>query len=333
MKKRIFTGLTATGDLTIGNYLGAIKNILESQDKEDKEVFLFIADLHGLTEQITAKEIRANVLNHLKIYLAAGIDVNKVKLFVQSSIIGHTELAWFLTVNSTMGQLSRLTQFKDKSQKQANKTKSIPTGIFMYPTLMAADILLYNADEIPLGEDQRQHLELTRDLAQKINKKYKLHLQIPKMIVAKEGAKIFALQNPDKKMSKSDSNLNNTIFLLDDEKVIAKKINNAITDSENKVYFDPINKPGVSNLMTIYGALNNLSMKEAEEKLKTLDYKELKQTVIKTLNELLLPLQKKYNELTKKDIIEALAVNKDYVQEEAYKTLKVVKERFGLIYE
>ncbi len=331
--KRILTGITPSNELTIGNYIGAIKQILVMQENPQNETFLFIADLHALTNPITPKELKETTLSHIKIYLAAGVDPKKVKMFLQSSIYGHTELCWYLTINTSLGQLSRLTQFKDKSQKQKNKTESIPTGLLMYPVLMAADILLYNANIIPLGKDQTQHMEIARDLAEKMNKKYKTNLVVPEIKTPKAGAKIMALKEPTKKMSKSDDNSDNTIFLLDDEKALTRKIMTALTDSENKVYYDVEKKPGVSNLITIYAAMKGIELKKAESELKDLDYKSFKEAVLNVVLKTLLPLQKKYYQITEKDVKKALNINKDYIQKEAEKTLGNIKEKMGFIYE
>lgn len=333
MKKkqlRIISGLTATGELTIGNYLGAIKNILELQNDESKELILFVADLHGLTIPLKPNVIHDNIISHLKLYLAAGIDVKRVKLFIQSRINGHTDLAWLLMTNTTIGQLSRMTQYKDKSVRQSNKTENLPTGILMYPTLMAADIILYNCDGVIVGKDQQQHLELTRDIVLKINRDYQLDLKVPKTLTPAIGAKIMALKEPTKKMSKSDKNRDNTIFLLDDEKTITKKINNALTDNENKVYYDFENKVGVTNLINIYAAIKGIELETSIKQLTLLDYKELKATLISAILDILLPLQAKYHKITTETIDEALKENELFIQNEANKTLTTIKKAFGL---
>lgn len=326
--KKVVSGITATGDLTLGNYLGAIKYLVEAQDHYD--LYMFLADLHGLTVPIEPDVIRSNIKKQLKTYLACGIDVNKTKLFRQSDINGHTEFFYYLSTISNEGQLKRMTQYKDKSIKNANNTEQVPLGIMLYPILMVGDILLYNADGVMVGEDQKQHIELTRDLAERLNKKYKTDFNIPEPIIAKEGARIMALRTPTKKMSKSDSNLNETIFLLDDPEIARKKIMTALTDSENKVYYDVENKPGVSNLLTIYASIKNIKISEAENELKNLEYKEFKEEIANLVVELLTNIQSKYNNLTDNDVQKALESNKKEIQNVANNTIKKVRKAFGM---
>ncbi len=273
--KKLVSGITATGKLTLGNYLGAIKNFIKLQHEYDS--YFFVADLHALTIEISPAELRKNRKDIFALYLACGIDPEKSTIFFQSDVPEHSELYWILTNNSTIGELSRMTQFKDKSSKvkSSNGTESIPTGLFMYPILMASDILLYNADAIPVGHDQIQHVELTRDLANRINNKYNLNLTLPNAIVPKVGAKIKSLTEPEKKMSKSDTNPKSTIYLLDDPIVAYNKIMKAVTDSENKIYISE-NKPGITNLLTIYASLNEISIQEAEIIFKEKNYLDLK---------------------------------------------------------
>lgn len=327
--KKYITGITATGKLTLGNYIGAIKMIREYQEK-NVDIHMFVADLHALTLPINPKILKENILEQLKIYLALGIDVKKIKLFRQSEIIGHTELFYYLTCNSFKGQLERMTQFKDKSIKNKNNTENIPLGLLLYPVLMAADILLYDVDGVIVGQDQKQHLELTRDLAQRMNSSYNLDLKIPEPIIPKIGAKIMALKTPTKKMSKSDSDKNETIFLLDGPEIIRKKIMESLTDSENKVYYDTKNKPGVSNLLTIYSALNNVSIEETEKKFKDLNYKEFKTAIADEVIKVLEPIQKKYKSLTEKDVRKALDYNKKDIQKTASKILKKIEKGIGI---
>lgn len=329
-KERIVAGITATGNLTLGNYIGAIKNLLEYQNKNKYDIYMFVADLHALSLPIDPIVLKKNIRQQLALYMACGIDVKKTKLFKQSEILGHSDMFYFLTTISNEGQLKRMTQYKDKAQKNPNKTEQIPLGLLMYPILMAGDILIYNADGVIVGQDQKQHLELTRDLAERLRKKYKIDINIPKPIILKEGGKIMALKTPTKKMSKSDTDVNETIFLLDDEDTIIKKIKTSLTDSENKVYFDKENKPGVSNLLTIYSTINNITIKEAVEKFKDKNYKDFKEEVSKTIIGLLSPIQKKYFSLKEEEINNALNYNKKEIQKNADETIDKIKKGFGI---
>ncbi len=326
--KRIVSGITATGNLTLGNYLGSIKNLVKAQN--EYEVFMFVADLHAITLPIEPETLKENVRKQLATYLACGIDVEKTKLFKQSEIIGHTELFYYLTTISNEGQLKRMTQYKDKSIKNANKTENIPLGLLMYPILMASDIILYNADGVIVGADQKQHLELTRDLVERMNSRFELKFKSPEPIISKSGAKIMALKTPTKKMSKSDDDPNETIYLLDDVELVRKKIMSSLTDSENKVYYDLENKPGVSNLITIYSSINEISIEEAENKLKDLNYKDFKETVANTVIELLMEIQKKYSSISNEDIRNKLNLNKDKIQTIAFENLKQISKAIGM---
>ncbi|BDV02559.1 MAG: tryptophan--tRNA ligase [Candidatus Hepatoplasma vulgare] len=330
--KRIVSGITATGNLHIGNYIGAIQYLLKEQDKNN-ELFVFVADLHGLTIPIDPKLINQNTKEIIKLYLACGLDPKKVKLFVQSEIKEHTELFYLLSTLTNIGQLERMTQYKDKMIKQKNKTNVIPTGILIYPILMVADILLYNPDSVIVGQDQKQHIELTKLLAQKLNNNYDLKFKIPEaQIVKKEGgSKIMALRNPEGKMSKSDNEKNNTIFLLDSLEDINKKITTALTDSENKIKYDPIKKPGISNLITIYSAFSNLSIKEIEDKFKDSNYKNFKEEISNVIINRLKIIQSNFSKLTDKDIKEALKLNRDEIKKIAANSVNKVKKNMGLL--
>ncbi len=328
MKKRIVSGITATGNLTLGNYIGSIRNLVKAQD--EYEVFMFVADLHGITLPIDPQVLRENVRKQLALYLACGIDVTKTKLFKQSEINGHSEIFYYLTTLSNEGQLKRMTQYKDKSLKNANGSEQIPLGLLVYPILMAGDILLYNVDGVIVGQDQKQHLELTRDLADRLNSRFNLDFKKPEPIIQKVGAKIMALKTPTKKMSKSDEDENETIYLLDDLEVARKKIMTSLTDSENKVYYDIENKPGVSNLLTIYSVINNITIEEAEEKFKEANYKEFKEGVADAVVELLSSIQDKYNKIDDNIVREALDVNKEEIQKVATANLEIIKEGFGI---
>ncbi|CAL59041.1 Tryptophan--tRNA ligase [Mycoplasmopsis agalactiae] len=300
MIKRLISGIKPTGDLTLGNYIGAIKNFVKLQD--EYEAYYFVADLHSLTMgDNNAVELEKRRKEIVVTYLACGLDPNKCTIFYQSDIYEHTLVQWLLTCETTMGELSRMTQYKDKSQsalKQANGTEKIPVGIFMYPTLMASDILIYDADFVPIGDDQVQHLELTKMLAERINKKYQLDLKIPNGIIPKEGARIKSLSDPTAKMSKSEKTLKGTIYLNDDPEVAYKKIMKSVTDSENKVYISN-DKPGILNLLNIYAALTNISLLEAEAKFKDSNYAEFKTAVATVVKNELIKIQEKYEEAYK----------------------------------
>ncbi len=329
MKERVVTGITATGKLTLGNYLGAIKNMIKMQD--EYEMFVFVADLHALTTYIDPETLRKNKEDIFALYLACGLDPKKTTLFFQSDVQEHSELNWIITTITNMGELSRMTQFKDKTQnvvKQDNGTEMIPTGLFVYPSLMAADIILYNPKFVPVGIDQKQHLELTQKLVKRINSKYKLDFNEPKPIITKIGAKIKSLQNPEAKMSKSDKNENASIYLLDDPEVAYKKIQRAITDSENKIYISE-EKPGVLNLLTIFAALKNISLEEGEAHFKNKNYKELKEEVGLVVKQLLIDIQSKYKDALK--LVESVSkLGARQAKEVAAKNLLKIQKAFGL---
>lgn len=293
-KKRMISGIKPTGKLTLGNYIGAINQFISYQD--EYEMYVFIADLHALTLPIDAKELRQNTKDLISIYLACGLDPKKVVLFKQSDVHEHAELGYIITCNSNMGELSRMTQYKDKTAKM-NDRQSIPTGIFIYPGLMAADILLYDADYVPVGIDQKQHVELCRDIALRFNHKFGDTFKVPEPMIPVMGAKIMDLQEPTRKMSKSSENTKGVIFLLDDEVTIRKKIMSAVTDSDNFVSYDPINKPGISNLLTIYASLKNISIHDASNYFKDYNYGSLKKEVADIVVQKLLAIQSKYHEI------------------------------------
>lgn len=295
-KKVLLSGITATGKLTIANYIGAIKNMVNLQEKYDS--YIFIADLHALTLPIEPEQLNKNKNDLFALYLACGINPDKSTLFFQSDVLEHGMMEWLITVNTTIGELSRMTQFKDKSTKikSPNGIDTIPTGLLMYPTLMVGDILLYNADLIPVGIDQKQHVELTRNIVQRLNNKYKTSFNEPNPYIPNVGAKIMSLVEPTKKMSKSDKNDKASIYLLDDPEVAYKKIMKAVTDSENKIYISN-EKPGILNLLTIYSALNDLTLEESENKFKNKNYRELKISVAESVKSLLINIQSKYKDM------------------------------------
>lgn len=325
--KRALSGIKPTGQLTLGNYIGALKNFKDYQD--EYESFIFIADLHSLTLPIDPLELRQNTKDIVAFYLAAGLDPEKTTIFLQSDVSAHAELNAILQNYLYMGELSRMTQFKDKSQKLNNS--AIGLGLFAYPVLMAADILLYNADVVPVGEDQTQHVELTRDLVHRFNTRYNKELFVmPKAITPKVGARIMSLTDPTRKMSKSDPK--GDIFLKDDLNIVRKKIMSSVTDTGNEIKYDVENKPGISNLLTIYASLKGITIPEAEEQFKDLhQYGEFKKIVADTVVAELEPFQKRYKEiLASKTIDKVLIEGAKKASYVANKTLTKVKQTVGL---
>lgn len=324
--ERILSGIKPTGKLTLGNYIGALRNFKNFQ--EQGECFIFIADLHALTLPIDPLELKTNSRDIAAFYLAAGLDPNKCNIFLQSHVSAHAELNAIMQNFLYMGELSRMTQFKDKSQK-LNKEK-IGLGLFAYPVLMASDILLYDATIVPVGEDQIQHVELTRDLAKRFNHRYGDTLIMPKAVVTKVGARIMSLSDPTKKMSKSDEK--GDIFLKDDTKVIRKKIMSAVTDSESVVRYDAENKPGISNLLTIYASLKNITIPEAEKEFEGANYGTFKKAVADAVIEEIEPFQKRYQEIIASNYVdEVLNRGAEKAKSIANATLKRVHNVVGLL--
>lgn len=324
--ERILSGIKPTGKLTLGNYIGALRNFKNFQ--EQGECFIFIADLHALTLPIDPLELKTNSRDIAAFYLAAGLDPNKCNIFLQSHVSAHAELNAIMQNFLYMGELSRMTQFKDKSQK-LNKEK-IGLGLFAYPVLMASDILLYDATIVPVGEDQIQHVELTRDLAKRFNHRYGDTLIMPKAVVTKVGARIMSLSDPTKKMSKSDEK--GDIFLKDDPKVIRKKIMSAVTDSESVVRYDVENKPGISNLLTIYASLKNITIPEAEKEFEGANYGTFKKAVADAVIEEIEPFQKRYQEIIASNYVdEVLNRGAERAKSIANATLKRVHDVVGLL--
>lgn len=290
-KKIAFSGIQPSGDLTIGNYLGALKNWVALQ--EEFETYYCVVDLHALTMRQDPKELRQRTLKNLAIYMSSGLDPERNTLFIQSHVPAHSEASWLLSCSCYMGELSRMTQYKDKSQKAG---ESVNAGLFTYPILMAADILLYNTDAVPVGIDQKQHIELTRDLAIRFNNTYGKTFNVPEPYIADTGAKIMDLQEPEKKMSKSADNPNGYILILDPPNTIKKKINRAVTDDVGEVRFTE-EQPGISNLISILSTITNKSPKDIEKDYKGLGYAQFKSDVIDALVDELSPVQKKVKEL------------------------------------
>ena len=291
-KKRIFSGIQPSGNLTLGNYLGALKNFSGFQDEYD--AIYCVVDMHSITVRQDPEELRRRSYALLALYLACGLNPDKATLFIQSHVPGHAALSWVLGCYTYMGELSRMTRFKDKSQKHAD---NINGGLFTYPVLMAADILLYNADLVPIGKDQKQHLELSRTIAERFNSIYGDTFKVPEPYIGKNGAKIMSLQDPLKKMSKSDENANNYILITEDPDKIIKKFKKAVTDSETEVRYDPDNKPGISNLLSIYAAVKGISVEEAEKTFKDSRYGDFKIAVGETVRDELAPVRERYEVL------------------------------------
>lgn len=298
--KTILSGIQPSGTLTIGNYLGAIKQFIELQ--KDHNCYYMIVDQHAITVPQDPKELRENTRSLAALYLASGVDPERATLFIQSEVSAHSELAWMLQSITYMGELERMTQFKDKAEQQ----ESVSSALFTYPALMAADILLYDVDVVPVGDDQTQHLELTRDLAERFNNRFGEIFTIPEIRIPKTGARIMSLQDPTKKMSKSDQNQQGFISMLDEPKVIQRKINRAVTDSDGVVKYDKENKPGISNLLDIYASCTGESIQELEQKYEGKGYGDFKKGVAKAVIDLLEPIQKRYKDLVHSDELDGI---------------------------
>lgn len=326
-KKVIFSGIQPSGDLTLGNYLGALKNWVKLQDQY--ECYFCVVDLHAITVKQEPKDLRKRTLELLAIYIATGIDPEKNTLFIQSHVPAHSECAWLLTCSSYMGELGRMTQYKDKSKKAGD---NIGAGLFTYPVLMAADILLYQTDLVPVGKDQTQHLELARDLADRFNKVYSPTFKVPDGYIPEAGAKIMSLQDPARKMSKSDDNPNSYILMMDDPDTIRKKVNRAVTDSLGVVkYCDE--QPGVKNLMTILGCITGMTKEEIEAKYEGKGYSEFKSDVAEAIVKELEPIQNRVNDLlvNKKELEEIYTRGAEKAEYVSRKTLRKMQKKIGFI--
>ena len=324
-KKVLFSGMQATGNLTLGNYLGALKNWVTLSD--EYECFYSVVDLHSITVRQDPAELRKRARNLLTLYLAAGLDPKKNCIYYQSHVSGHAELSWILNCFTYMGELNRMTQFKDKSAKHAD---NINAGLFTYPVLMAADILLFQADVVPVGKDQLQHLEITRDIAQRFNGVYGDVFTIPEPYIGKAGAKIMSLQEPTKKMSKSDENPNASILLMDDPDTIIRKFKRAVTDSEACICYRD-EQPGIKNLLDIYCACNNKTPEEAVKEFEGKGYGDFKLAVGESVVSVLKPVQDEFARLSKdKAYIDSII--KENAEKAGYyanKTLRKVQKKVG----
>ncbi|MBC2579720.1 tryptophan--tRNA ligase [Clostridium sp. DJ247] len=318
-KKVIFSGIQPSGNLTIGNYLGALKNWVKLQDQYD--CYYCVVDLHAITVKQEPKDLRRRTLEVLAIYLAAGIDPDKNTIFIQSHVPTHSEAAWILNCSTYIGELGRMTQYKDKSKRYG---ESVSAGLLNYPVLMAADILLYNTDLVPVGKDQKQHLELTRDIAERFNSLYSPTFTIPEPYIPETGAKIMDLQEPTKKMSKSSDNPNSYILIMDPPEVIRKKINRCVTDSLGLVRYND-DQPGIKNLITILSAITGMSFDEIEKKYEGQGYAQFKSDVAEAIVNELEPVQKKVNDiLSDKDYLEG--VYKKGAEKAYYTSNKVLRK-------
>ena len=326
-KKTILSGIQPSGNLCIGNYLGALKQWKQMQN--DYESIFLIVDLHSITTNQIPSDLRSRCLSFAAQYIACGINPEKSNIIIQSHVPQHTELMWVLSCLTYQGELSRMTQYKSKSKN----LKNINAGLFTYPILMAADILLYQADLVPVGSDQKQHLELSRDIALRFNNKYSETFKIPESFIPETGSRIMSLQNPDDKMSKSDDNLNNIIALLDEPNIIKKKINRAVTDSGSEIVFDNKNKAGLSNLINIYKSLSNESISDIEKNYQGKMYSDFKQDLSNLIIETLKPIKLEYDKLIKdKDYLLTILKNgSEFGYKKSQKTLSKVYRKVGFI--
>ncbi len=325
MKKRLLSGLQPSGELTIGNYIGSIDQFIKYEN--EYESFIFIADLHSITVEQDPKLLRERIKKNLAIYIASGLNPDKNIFYIQSENLYHANLSWILECCINFGELGRMTQFKDKSAKK----ESFSAGLLTYPILMASDILLYDANVIPVGVDQKQHVELCRDVAERFNKKYGTTFVIPEAYIPEIGASIKDLQQPTKKMSKSAENKNGVIFLLDNPEDARKKIMGAVTDSESIVKYDEENKPGISNLITIYSVLAKKSIGDVEKEFKDSNYGVFKKAVAEEVVKTLTKIQTKYNEIINSSLIDDLFdKGKKITNEIAKKKYEEVRKKMGL---
>ncbi|MDR1573713.1 MAG: tryptophan--tRNA ligase [Clostridiales Family XIII bacterium] len=322
---RVFSGVQPTGNIHIGNYLGALRQFVELQTEND--CIYCIVDMHAITVPKDAAELREHILDVAALYMAVGVDPKKSIIFVQSDVPGHAELAWVLMCNTYTGELSRMTQFKEKSRGD----ESAPAGLFTYPVLMAADILLYDSEVVPVGNDQKQHIEICRDIAIRVNNRYGKVFIVPDGRFLKEGARIMSLDDPTAKMSKSAENPLSRISLLDDAAKIRKAIMKSTTDSEGSIRFDPVNKPGVSNLLNICSAFSGLPVADIEKKYEGVGYGAFKKELAELTADALAPIKARYEEVRRSsELRDALKDGAERANVIAARTLARVKECFGL---
>lgn len=322
----LFSGIQPSGIPTLGNYIGALKQFGEVQD--DYDCFFCIVDQHAITIPQDRLKLRKQTRQLAAIYLASGIDPEKSTLFIQSEVPAHVQASWMLTTISSIGELERMTQFKDKAVKQ---TEGIPAGLLTYPPLMAADIVIYNTNIVPVGDDQKQHIELTRNLVDRFNSRYNDVLVKPEIRMPKVGGRVMSLQDPTKKMSKSDDNQKNYISLLDEPNVGAKKIKSAVTDSDGIIKFDRDNKPGISNLLSIYSSLTDKTIDELQTQYNDSNYGEFKSDLAEIVKDFLIQFQEKYEYYFNSDELDTILDNgRDKAQKASFKTLKKMEKAMGL---
>ncbi|HAR6217725.1 tryptophan--tRNA ligase [Staphylococcus pseudintermedius] len=322
----LFSGIQPSGIPTIGNYIGALKQFVDIQDEYD--CYFCIVDQHAITVPQDRLKLRKQIRQLAAIYLATGLNPEKTTLFIQSEVPAHAQAGWMLTTISSIGELERMTQFKDKSQKQS---EGIPAGLLTYPPLMAADIVLYNTDIVPVGDDQKQHIELTRNLVDRFNSRYNDVLTKPEIKMPEVGGRVMSLQDPTKKMSKSDDNPKNFISLLDEPKVAAKKIKSAVTDSDGIIKFDKENKPGITNLLTIYSSLTGESIASLEDRYANEGYGKFKADLAEVVENFLTDFQEKFNSFYESEELDKiLDEGRDKAHRASFKTLKKMEKAMGL---
>jgi tryptophanyl-tRNA synthetase len=328
LKPIILSGIQPSGQIHIGHLTGAIKNWVDLQDKY--KCYYTIVDLHAITVRQEPAELRRRTLDLAAMFIACGVDPEKCTLFIQSHVTEHTQLAWVLNTFTGMGECARMTQFKDKSQQHED---NINVGLFTYPVLMASDILLYQADLVPVGEDQKQHLELSRNLAQRFNHHYSDTFKVPNPFIPPVGARIMSLQEPTKKMSKSDENEKGSIYLTDTTEQIISKIKRAVTDSGSDVKYDIVNKPGIANLMTLFQFATGISYQQIESDFNGLGYGEFKSTVAQAVADYIRPIREQYLILRKDEakLKEILSKGAEDARKQAFKTLRKVYKKIGFV--
>ncbi len=325
----VFSGIQPSGDLTLGNYLGALKNFISFQD--EKECYYCIVNQHAITVPQDPKELHARTRDLAALYIACGLDPAKATIFVQSEVSEHALLGWMMICTASVGEMERMTQYKSKARKEESKEGFIPLGLMTYPPLMAADILLYQANLVPVGDDQRQHIEITRDLAQRFNSRYGEVFTLPEMWAPKGGARVMSLQDPTSKMSKSDDNETATIHMLDAPDAIVRKIKRAVTDSLGHVHYDKDAQPGVSNLMSIHAAVSGKSFEEIEAMYEGQGYGVLKKDVADLVVAEMAPIQERYRQLCGSSELDAiLDAGREKAQAKARKTYEAAIHAMGL---
>ena len=324
--KRMLSGIKPTGELTLGNYLGALKNFVSYQD--EYEMFVFIANLHTITVYQEPAKLRNYLKDAVALYLASGLNPDKATIFLQSDVLEHAQLGFILSCNTYLGEMNRMTQYKDKSSQQ---DATITVGFYTYPTLMAADILIYDADFVPVGNDQKQHVEIARDIAERFNNRYSPTFTVPEPLIPIAGARIMSLSEPTKKMSKSDHDDKGVLYMLDSPDVIKKKIMSAKTDSIGKISYDPEHQPGISNLLQIVAACKSLPILHVLDQVSHYNYGEFKAYVADVVIETLQPIQQRYKQIIQSDSIhEVLEQGKEKVAKIAYKKLAKVQRKIGI---